>query len=216
MTEARPTPVSRRAARVIAMCVLYEVDLVKHDVYEVLNERIASWLPPVSTELELYAERLVHGYLGERDTIDRLIKANLKNYTLDRLLPVDRAILRMAAFELRSVPGIPPAVTIDEAVEIARRYSTRESYAFINGVLAAILRTTEKANWNPANAPEVEAPVAVVAEGFDLEDTESGTEDSATEELAEVTLDAESDEGKRVRRFGWVLRSETVPEVPGE
>jgi N utilization substance protein B len=206
--------VSRRAARVIAMCVLYEVDLVKHDVYEVLNERIGTWRPPLTTELETYAERLVHGYLAERTEIDRLIRANLKNYTMDRLLPVDRAILQVAAYELMSVPGIPPAVTIDEAVEIARKYSTRESYSFINGVLAAVLRSTDKANWNPDELPEVETPAAAIPEGFGLDDADSEAAPPDDDEGEEVTLDAESEEGKQVRRFGWVLRSETVPEVP--
>lgn len=83
-------------------------------------------------------QELVRGILGEKESIDTALARVIKNYAPDRVTPVDRAVLRLAAYEILHREDIPKAVSINEAVEIARRFSTAESSRFINGVLDAI------------------------------------------------------------------------------
>jgi N utilization substance protein B len=82
--------------------------------------------------------RLVEGVAEHSAEIDRLIDEHAANWSLDRLPDVDRAILRMAVFELRWADDVPDPVAIDEAVQLAKNLSTDDSPAFVNGVLGAI------------------------------------------------------------------------------
>jgi transcription antitermination protein NusB len=81
---------------------------------------------------------LAEGVLAYRAELDRTIEAASDNWRVDRMPAVDRAILRLALFELRHEPATPTAVVISEAVRIAKEYSTDKSGAFVNGVLAAL------------------------------------------------------------------------------
>ncbi|HEY0509597.1 MAG TPA: transcription antitermination factor NusB, partial [Blastococcus sp.] len=118
-----------------AVDVLYEADLRGRDRLALLGERMADGNPPVPE----HAVRLVEGVAEHAVRIDELIDTHASNWSIDRLPDVDRAILRMAVFELLWVDDVPDAVVIDEAVELAKALSTDDSPGYVNGVLGAIL-----------------------------------------------------------------------------
>ncbi|TYP84986.1 transcription antitermination factor NusB [Blastococcus xanthinilyticus] len=126
---------ARSKARKRAVDVLYEADVRGRDRLELLRERVADGNPPVSE----HAVRLVEGVAEHGARIDELIGAHASNWSLDRLPDVDRAILRMATYELLWADDVPDAVVIDEAVELAKALSTDDSPKYVNGVLGAIL-----------------------------------------------------------------------------
>jgi N utilization substance protein B len=127
---------ARSKARKRAVDVLYEADLRRRDVLEVLRDRIADVNPPVPD----HAVRLVEGVVEQQPRIDELIERHASGWSLDRLPDVDRAILRMAVYELLWVDDVPDAVVIDEAVELAKALSTDDSPAYVNGVLGGIVQ----------------------------------------------------------------------------
>jgi N utilization substance protein B len=127
---------ARSKARKRAVDVLYEADLRSRDVLEVLRERIADAHPPVPD----HAVRLVEGVVAQQTRVDELIEEHASGWSLGRLPDVDRAILRMATYELLWVEDVPDAVVIDEAVELAKALSTDDSPAYVNGVLGGIVK----------------------------------------------------------------------------
>ncbi len=95
-------------------------------------------LPPPTTEeaaVRLFAEPLIRGALEHRDEVDAIIKKHAKNWELHRIAVVDRNILRLAIFEMLHREDIPPVVSINEAVDIAKKFSTQDSGKFVNGIL---------------------------------------------------------------------------------
>ena len=126
---------ARSKARKRAVDVLYEADIRSGDPLTLLRERLADETPPVPE----HTVRLIEGVAEHAARIDALIDAHASNWSIDRLPDVDRAILRMAVYELLWVDDVPDAVVIDEAVELAKALSTDDSPAFINGVLGGIL-----------------------------------------------------------------------------
>ncbi|WP_222263574.1 transcription antitermination factor NusB [Modestobacter marinus] len=126
---------ARSKARKRAVDVLYEADLRRSDPLAVLRDRVADGDPPVPE----HAVRLVEGVVEQQPRIDELIEQHTRGWSLDRLPDVDRAILRMAVYELLWVDDVPDAVAIDEAVELAKKLSTDDSPAYVNGVLGAIV-----------------------------------------------------------------------------
>ena len=126
---------ARSKARKRAVDILYEADLRGRDRLEVLRERIADAHPQIPD----HAVRLVEGVAEHAARIDELIDRHAHGWSIDRLPDVDRAILRMAVFELLWVDDVPDPVVIDEAVQLAKALSTDDSPAFVNGVLGAIL-----------------------------------------------------------------------------
>jgi N utilization substance protein B len=126
---------ARSKARKRAVDVLYEADVRSRDRLALLRERLADETPPVPE----HTVRLVEGVAEHAPRIDELIDTHASGWSIDRLPDVDRAILRMAVFELLWVDDVPDAVVIDEAVELAKALSTDDSPAYVNGVLGAIL-----------------------------------------------------------------------------
>ena len=126
---------ARTKARKRAVDVLYEADVRGDDRLAVLRDRIETANPPVPE----HTVRLVEGVAEHAARIDALIEAHTSNWSLDRLPDVDRAILRMAVFELLWADDVPDVVVIDEAVELAKALSTDDSPGYVNGVLGAIL-----------------------------------------------------------------------------
>ena len=126
---------ARSKARKRAVDILYEADIRGGDRLALLRERQAEGTPPVHE----HTVRLVEGIAEHAARIDALIDAHASNWSIDRLPDVDRAILRMAVYELLWADDVPDAVVIDEAVELAKVLSTDDSPAFVNGVLGAIL-----------------------------------------------------------------------------
>jgi N utilization substance protein B len=105
---------------------------------DVLGEPLDNIETPVTTSARLFAENIVKGVIEFRSVIDKRISEQAKNWSLQRMTPVDLSILRIGVYELLYQPDIPTAVVIDEAIEIAKRYGTKESPAFINGILDKI------------------------------------------------------------------------------
>lgn len=93
--------------------------------------------PPTAEEAEVrvFAEPLIRGTIGNRDAIDAQIKKYAKNWDLHRIAAVDRNILRLAIYEMLHREDIPPIVSINEAVDIAKKFSTQDSGRFVNGIL---------------------------------------------------------------------------------
>jgi len=125
---------ARSKARKRAIDVLYAAELRGRDRREQLADEVAAGQPPVND----YTVRLVEGVAANAADIDRLIDEHASGWSLERLPDVDRAILRMAVFELLWADDVPDPVVIDEAVELAKTLSTDDSPAFVNGVLGAI------------------------------------------------------------------------------
>ncbi|MGH3492129.1 MAG: transcription antitermination factor NusB [Sciscionella sp.] len=126
---------SRSKARKRAVDVLYEADLREDDAVAVLADRIGS---PEVAPIGDYTVSLVQGVQGHRERIDELLSEHAEGWSLDRMPPVDRAILRLGLYELLWASTVPDAVAIDEAVELAKSLSTDESPRFVNGVLGRI------------------------------------------------------------------------------
>ena len=100
---------------------------------------------PLSGDLESYALTLVHGVRENREQIDAQLAGVSREWDISRMAPVDRNILRLAAYEILHQGDVPVAVAIDEAVELAKRFGDRPSAAFINGLLDAIARKARPA-----------------------------------------------------------------------
>ena len=127
---------ARRKARKRALDVLFEADIRGLAAADLLSDRTAQAQPPVAP----YAQLLVEGVVAHQEVIDGLISEHAHGWTLPRLPGVDRALLRIAIFELLYCSDVPNAVAIDEAMELAKSLSTDESAGFINGVLGAVAR----------------------------------------------------------------------------
>lgn len=121
---------NRRNSRVVALDVLYEREVSAAPVEEIL-QRYAN-----RAGFD-FAAALVRGVASKAGEIDELISRHAKDWSLERMPLVDRSLLRMAVFELLELPDVPPAVSINEAVELAKIYSTEDSSRFVNGVLAS-------------------------------------------------------------------------------
>ena len=91
-------------------------------------------------DLRLFSEQLVNGVHAELEQLDERIAKAANRWRIERMAIVDRNVLRMALYEMELEPRTPAAVVIDEAIEVARRYSNEESVSFVNGVLDAIRR----------------------------------------------------------------------------
>ena len=132
----------RTLARASAVALLYSSDIT--DVYadKLVDEGA---YPAEDFEFSEYAEMLVRGVSAHRAEIDRRLEATSENWTVERMPVVDRAILRLAVFEMLYVDEVPISVTINEAVELAKAYGGEDdSPRFINGVLGCIARTLEE------------------------------------------------------------------------
>ena len=128
---ARPVGDERTDARERALILLYEAETKAISPVDVLDAQIAA--PDELTR------QLVRGVEEHRERLDEAIAAHSKGWSLSRMPTIDRNVLRIAAFELLGRPEVPVAVVIDEAVELAKRFSTDDSGRFVNGVLSALV-----------------------------------------------------------------------------
>jgi N utilization substance protein B len=127
---------ARSKARKRALDVLFEADLRDSAALATLSEWTARADPPVQD----YARVLVEGVVANQERIDEVMSQYAQDWTIERMPPVDRAVLRLALFELLWCDSIPDAVAIDEAVELAKSLSTDASPGFVNGLLSRVLR----------------------------------------------------------------------------
>ena len=142
---------TRRRAREIALQVLYQLDLDPGDPKKVLSLHWENFQP--SEQAREFCIRLVEGVFQNGKEIDRLIEAHSENWTLKRMAVVDRNNLRLAVFELRDCPDIPFKVTLNEAVELAKKFGADDSGAFINGILDKIHTLLNEALRDDPNSP---------------------------------------------------------------
>lgn len=128
----------RRTGRVIAMQALYGVDAAGQDptaaIEALATEHEAS--PATSA----FAMTLVQGVLQHQDAVDAIVGEAAPQFPLEQLAGVDKAILRVAVFELRFARGVPPKVAINEAIEIAKEYGGESSGRFVNGALGHVVQ----------------------------------------------------------------------------
>jgi len=181
---------SRRQAREAALKSLYEMEIAKTRIEDSIREMQLN--NDLNDDLIQFAEALIREVRNQGRFLDERIEAAVLDYDFDRIAAVDRNLLRIAACELFFFPHIPPAVSINEAIELAKKYSTAESGRFVNGVLGRLLLESPKATWDPtAQSQEFEAA-------------------PPTEPLPEEeTIDENSPEGKELTRVGlWKLRSD--------
>jgi len=143
---------TRRDARELALRMLYQLDIGRQPIEEVVEAALAqSHLDGHNRE---FAADLVQGAFTRRDMIDHLLSEFTADWTLERQSAVDRNILRLAAYELQFRPDAPVAVVCNEAVELAKKYSTAESSKFVNGVLGNFARLPRGATDEQSEQPE--------------------------------------------------------------
>jgi N utilization substance protein B len=135
---------ARTKARKRALDILFQADVRGEDVALTLAaeaRRAAS--EPAREASWLYAREIVDGVIDNAPAIDEAITAAAKGWTLARMPAVDRALLRIGTWEIVYNDGVPAAVAIDEAVELAKEFSTDDSGAFVHGVLGRVARGGE-------------------------------------------------------------------------
>jgi len=130
----------RRSARRAALLALYQADLTGADAAGLLRDAATE----EGTEPDAYAVELVSGATAAMPELDGLIGEAAEDWNVDRLAALDRAILRLATFEVLHREDVPVGAAIDEAVEAAKELSTEASGRFVNGVLGRIARGAER------------------------------------------------------------------------
>jgi N utilization substance protein B len=130
----------RRNARVLALTFMYQYDL---KIYEKMEDIIHYTLFMDEYEVDVvnYATRLAAGVVKTLEEVDELIVKSAENWTIGRMATIDRNILRLSIFEMLYEKDVPKNVTINEAVEMAKTYSTEKSGEFVNGILDKISKT---------------------------------------------------------------------------
>lgn len=132
----------RRKARESTLQILFQLDFNGNDHNFVQNQY---WVNrKASQEVKDYSRWLVEGILSRREEVDNLIESVSKHWRVSRMAVVDRNILRMAVFELLYEENVAPAVVINEAIEITKKYSGHEAADFVNGILDAVRKRLDK------------------------------------------------------------------------
>jgi len=153
---------NRRVGREYALKMLFALQLDKEQVEanqsfdmflsnfqfadDVLGEPLDAGEATLSTAARLFAELIVNGVVEFRSVIDKMITEVARNWSLERMAPVDLSILRIGTYELLYQLDIPAPVVIDEAIEIAKRYGSKDSPSFINGLLDKIAKDARTLN----------------------------------------------------------------------
>ncbi len=181
---------ARHKARKRAVDFLFEAEARDADPVDLAQDRIElargdDSIAPVSE----YTQTLLVGVAKNLDRLDSVISDHLHDWTIDRLPAVDRAILRVAVWELFHAVDVPPVVAVDEAVELAKQLSTDDSPSFVNGVLGQIVLV----------APQVRAAAAAVSSRPDSAPVE-GTRSEEPESIEADSVESdtvESSEGSK-------------------
>ena len=130
---------SRRKARELALQMLFQWEVGDHTVEHVVSTFLAS--KKLDADVESFARGLFEGAVREVDALDDALRERAEHWRPERMAAVDRNVIRLALYELLHHPHTPPAVVINEALEIARRFSGKDSVEFVNGVLDGIRKT---------------------------------------------------------------------------
>lgn len=136
---------NRRKSRELAMQALFYIDMSQNDSNDLLERFCVNFNP--SKKARPFFLKLVNGVVQEKSEIDSIIEKFSDNWKISRMSCVDRNIMRIAVYELLYCQDIPPKVSINEAIEIGKKFGTEESGAFINGILDSIrMALKEKEN----------------------------------------------------------------------
>jgi N utilization substance protein B len=130
---------TRRKSRELALQMLFQLDM-GHQEPEDVRRTFWSEREDLDDKVRSFADTLFNVACERKEEIGELIERNAENWRMDRMAAVDRNLLRAGVAEFLGYPKTPPAVIINEALEIARRFSTPESVQFINGVLDSVAR----------------------------------------------------------------------------
>lgn len=161
----------RTRARELVLQALYQLDLQGDDFVPELGEFIHE--EEEDPDTANFALKIVKGVVVDIENIDKTIREVAQNWDLERMAVIDRNILRMATHELLNMDDIPPKVSINEAIELGKRFSTKNSGAFINGILDRIkTRVAEAAAAEAAAEAAPEAAPESAAGEIDDEDGE--------------------------------------------
>lgn len=145
----------RHKARELAIKVLFQLEFIPGDPDEAFNLICGHF--GSSEEVQPFARVLVRGVWEKRQALDTAIAQASRNWRLERMSLVDRNILRLGAYEILFMTDVPPKVSIDEAVELGKRYGNEESGAFINGILDHIYTL-----WGHDRSPEGDTKIEKV------------------------------------------------------
>ena len=146
-TPQTPHKNTRREARELALRMLFQIDVGKQPTEEVIEGALSQSVLEGSNRQ--FAEDVVRGVAEHLESIDRRLAELTTEWSAERQAAVDRNILRLTTFEILYRPETPVAAVINEAVELAKKYSTAESGRFVNGVLGALARTCPRGDEIP-------------------------------------------------------------------
>ena len=135
---------SRRLARETALQVLFERDLSKETLItaEIVERWATEFVVPEASKT--FAQELVDGTIAHQDEIDQTIASIAQDWTLSRMANVDRNVMRLATYEILFCPDIPGRVSLNEAIELAKRFGGEESAKFVNGILDRVVASVSK------------------------------------------------------------------------
>lgn len=151
---------NRRQSRELALKVIFQLDVAGGDPAEAFDLAVRLWAddpedagsPAPGDEVREFARQLLDGTIGHLGDIDARLRAYAREWSLERMANVDRNILRLALFEMLYLEDVPLSVSINEAVELAKTYSTPDSGRFINGILGKIAADVGSTGEKPAAA----------------------------------------------------------------
>lgn len=135
------------------MKILYQVNIQRDDVEEQI-QRFLQENPLPDAEETAYFDKVVHGVLGLSVELDAAIARHARGWTVERLPKVDLAILRLSCYELSAMMEIPPMASINEAVELTKKYGTDQSRSYVNGVLGKIYEEIRDRNGDSGQGGE--------------------------------------------------------------
>ena len=135
---------SRRLARETALQVLFQRDLTKEPLVtaEIVERWAVEFVVPEASRP--FAQGLVDGTIAHQDEIDQTIASFAQDWTLSRMANVDRNVMRLATHEILFCPDIPERVSLNEAIELAKRFGGEESAKFVNGILDRVVASVSK------------------------------------------------------------------------
>lgn len=152
----------RSRAREVALQLLFQRDhnpgVERATIDQFIDERLRD------PDLRPFCRQLFDGILTNLEEIDRRLAAAAENWRLPRMATVDRNVLRLGAFEILFQPETPAAVVLDEAIELARRYGSADSAAFVNGVLDRLRREREATAEQPPSSQSETPPIPASSE----------------------------------------------------
>jgi N utilization substance protein B len=134
----------RHRAREAALQILYFWEVGRTDPEAAAETFFEQHEPDAEEPVRAFADRLVGGTIADLDELDRTIERHSQHWRLERMAVLDRLILRLAIWELRHPDDVPPPVIVNEALELARRFSTEDAVRFINGVLDAVIKRPDE------------------------------------------------------------------------